>query len=643
MSEHQHILEQLNSNNTEEVREAAFAAGDLGLVEAVPVLAHHLYSVNLGVQEAAERAIRKIGGVSAVQAVIPLLRSDDAPVRNISMDILRKIGSDDLESLMTLLHDDDPDMRIFGSDILGACGKPAAVQPLCEALLRDPEVNVRYQAAVSLGNLEFCEAADCLNNALNDEEWVQFSVIEALTKIRAESSVNALVKALDRSSDLVASMIVDALGEMGNIKAVNLLLQRMDAAPGPLRNKIVKAVMQLLGGKLLNLLPDEEHQRFRKYLLLAVDDEEEDINDAAVVGLGFMGGEESTEAVMKVAVRLDPEQDQERLARAVESLSAIGPTAALERELHSDDDYRVLIAVEAIGGMENPAAVVPVLIALFWEKNRDVQRAFMDVLAKVCWVDDIHFFIDVLGKHMDGGVLKSALAFVGEKGRAAEVGETLFSMLEHPYDDVKEVALDACIAISGEQMVERFRELFTSADPLSRLMATYALGRMDFNGSIDLIKEALEDEVPDIRKVALEIVAETELDTALHLEMVMPRLYDESSEVRLALVELLGACTSFDVCNPLMQALKDTDDWVRMRAAEGLGKRRDAPALSALVEALEDESPMVVLKVIEALGNLGGKAAFGALLGMSGSESPEIQEAVEQAIAHLQVQEESMA
>lgn len=261
MSEEQHILEVLQSDDAEQVREAAYSAGELRLEAAVPHLVRHLQSQNIGVQEAVDNALRKIGGAAAVAGVIPLLRSDDAPIRNISMDILRDIGRDEFDALKQLLHDEDPDIRIFASDILGTSGSILAVPALCEALLRDPEVNVRYQAAVSLGTLAFPEAADCLNKAMQDEEWVQFSVIEALIKIRAESSVNALVKALDTTSDLVASMIVDALGEMGNLKAVPLLLKRIEKSPTPLRNKIVRAIVSILGKKSLSLLGEREQQR----------------------------------------------------------------------------------------------------------------------------------------------------------------------------------------------------------------------------------------------------------------------------------------------------------------------------------------------------------------------------------------------
>ena len=171
MGDHEELLNQLRSGDVELEREAAFAAGEGKVEEAVPLLARLVQSQNLGVQEAADRALRRIGGPAVVRAVAPLLRSDDPPSRNIAMDVMREVGDQDFPTLIDLLHDDDPDMRIFSSDILGSTGNLMAVSALCEALLKDPEVNVRYQAAVSLGALGRPEAAKCLNKALSDDEW----------------------------------------------------------------------------------------------------------------------------------------------------------------------------------------------------------------------------------------------------------------------------------------------------------------------------------------------------------------------------------------------------------------------------------------------------------------------------------------
>ena len=129
------LCRKLGGDDTDVLRDAAYEAGENGCVEAVGLLAGLLCSRNMGVQEAADRALRKIGGKEVVDAVKPLLRSDDAPTRNASMDILRAVGSQDFPTLIELLHDADPDIRIFASDILGSTDSRLAVAPLCEALL----------------------------------------------------------------------------------------------------------------------------------------------------------------------------------------------------------------------------------------------------------------------------------------------------------------------------------------------------------------------------------------------------------------------------------------------------------------------------------------------------------------------------
>ena len=70
---------------------------------------------------------------------------------------------------------------------------------------------------------------DALSRALEeDEEWVQFAVIEALLKIGDSSVINMMVETFDRSSEFVSAMVVDALGEMGEVRAIPLLLKRAE-------------------------------------------------------------------------------------------------------------------------------------------------------------------------------------------------------------------------------------------------------------------------------------------------------------------------------------------------------------------------------------------------------------------------------
>lgn len=629
------ILKDLKSDDNEIVREASFQAGEHNCVDAVPLLAELLKTNHLGLQEAADHALRHIGGKDTVQSVVPLLRSDEAPVRNLSMDILREVGAQDFPSLVALVHDEDPDVRIFAADILGSTNSFMAVEPLCDALLKDPEVNVRYQAAVSLGELSNPDAAKCLNLAMKDDEWVQYAVIEALAKIKHASSVEALVKALDRSSDLVASMIIDALSEVGNIKAVTMLLRHLDKSATALRNKIVKAIVNILGGKSLKLLSTSEKEKLREYMLVALKDEDEEVQDAAILGLGFVGGPKATRQVLKLAEELDPDRDSDRLATIVENLSNIGLNQSLIDAVNSESFKEASVAVEVLARLEG-SETSDVLIKAFPDRERDLKRAILASLVKVAGIEAKDFFIEVLENEQDGAMLKAALLFLGTELGLEEEGERIFALLSHPYDDVKEAALEACVSIGGEDMISRFVSLYSSDDPIDRLMAVYALGKLDPEGNLEIIQQALDDEVPDIRKVALEALSDCSIGNQ-NLSLIVSRLNDENRDVRLTVIELMGRCYSTEVADFVIQALDDDDDWVQIRAAEALGEKRENAALPKLISLLDAPNKLVVLKVIDALGKIGGTLAFQALLEISNSsEDSEVVQAAEDSIVKIQ-------
>ncbi len=633
------ILQGLRSDDNEVIRSSAFAAGDESLADAVDLLCAHVQSNNIGVQEAAEYALRKIRGTKTIQGMLPLLRSDDAPIRNIAMDVLREIGGDDISSIQPLLHDDDPDMRIFMSDILGCTGSRQAVPLLCDALLKDPEVNVRYQAAMSLGILGYPEAVDALRQAMHDEEWVQFSVVEALTKIRADATISALVQSLNASSELVASIIIDALGAMGNIKAVPLLFKSLESASLPLRHKTVKAIVQILGGRSLSLLSAKDQERFRVYLLDALDDEEEDIRKAALSGLAVMGDREATGAILQLAGRLDPDRDHDMIDAAIRSVAAIGYNDKFAEVLASSDEHMVQLAVEA-SALMNDHRCAEQIKAIFWNQGRDVQRSAAMQMAKIGDEHDIPFFLDILDRHEDGDVLKNALYFLGVRIKCTDAEDKIFSMLSHRFDDVKEAALEACITLRTPELNQRFKGLFHSDNALQRMMAVYAMGRFSAQGNLAELTEALEDESASVRQLAVEAFTQPGAPVKAHLKYLLPRLYDESKEVRASLVELLGQMGDADVVPHLLTALSDEDDWVRIRAVEALGLLKNEGAAPQLVQLLEVASPMLIFKIIDVLGKIGGNVSFRALLGMMDHEDPEIQHAAAEAVSKIKADQE---
>ncbi|SIN70525.1 HEAT repeat domain-containing protein [Halodesulfovibrio marinisediminis] len=637
MSECDKILNQLRSDDSESVRDAAFVAGTERIECAIPELIRHIQEGNLGVQEAADRALRVIRGEKAVQAVIPLLASEEAPVRNAAMDILREIAEDDLESVMSQLNSSDPDLRIFVSDILGSSNSLFAVAPLCDALLKDEEVNVRYQAAVSLGELGFSDAADSLINALEDEEWVQFSVIEALTKIGAAQTSGALVRALDGASPLVASMIVEALGEMGDLKIVPLLIEQMETAPAPLQNKICRAVVQLLGDKTLELLPADKREQFNKALLNALEDEDEQIQLAALRGLSTAKGDDATQKVMSTVATFNVDRDTDKLIAAVECLANIGCNNALLDVFLDDSELALRVAAEAVSRMSESEMkkAIPTIISVFNNKGLSVQSDLITVLAKAADSSEETFFQNVLKEQTDGLLLKKALFFLGENSNSPESAEMVFEMLSHESFDVKDAALEAAISMDNEILWSRFVSSVESEDSTERMMAVYALGKSMNDVHVGLLKEALSDPVVDVRLVALEGVIALTSEPEDLMEQVQELLHDSNKDVRLAVVDMIGKAQSEVYQHYLIEALTDEDDWVTVRAIEHLGALHNNEVVEPLLGVFATRSILVQHKVIKMLGKIGTERCFGALLTMMSHDDPEICEAAERAAEQI--------
>ena len=413
----------------------------------------------------------------------------------------------------------------------------------------------------------------------------------------------------------------------------------METSPTALRNKIVKAIVKILGAKLVNLLPKDARANFREYLLVALEDEEEEVQDAAINGLAVMGGDDAAAGIFSIAAKLDPDQEQDRLDHIISSLAQMGVTAVLKNALRNDDAHAAQLAVEVLARCTSPE-VESVLLNAFWQNPIAVQRAIVVILAQIAGRDSVDFFMDLIAKHNDGKVLKAAASFLGQKLHYAPAADILFELLDHQYDDVKEAGLDACVAIGGEEMQGRFRKLFSGIDPMKRLMAVYALGRIDASSNMDLLKTAMEDENPEIRKHALKAVASQCHDSSVWTELLAPRLFDENRDVRQTVVELMGDCFCPEIVPHLLSALNDEDDWVKVRALEVLGQRKIVEAIPAVMSQLENPNKLVAIRAIECLGAIGGTAAFQALLSISGGDDYELMDAAESAIARIQDEQE---
>lgn len=629
------ILQALASKDSMVVRQAAFEAANQGLKSALPLLVSLFESQSMGIIEAVEVAVRKIRGEEAVRLIIPVLRNEDATVRNIAMDILREIAEDDVQSMIDLVYDEDPDIRIFATDILGSIKNASVVQVLSEALIHDPEVNVRYQVAISLGEIKDPKCVEVLKQAIADEEWVQYAAIGALAKIRDTQSVDVLLQALDTVSPLVVSIIIEALGGISAVKAVPRLLEYLAKWDGPIRIKALKAIIQILGPNALSFLGAQQLTSFQEYMIEALKEKDEETLMVILSGLSSVGMDPAvTKAILDLGKRIDANVQLELLQKIIDTLKLIGYNEELENALSSDNEVVRRIAIETCGGLQGKGGRF-VLKRHFEQMNSEDKKHAINLMATNSDEHDIPFFVNHLEHSQEPEVICAALRFLGVKQKHVESASTMIKFLESEDQNIHDAALEACLALEDEETVLKITSYKDNERADLRKMAVYTMGYINAEFFFEDLAKAMDDSDSSVRKTAIEAIGYGLPESETKNKMLMFAMQDEDKEVRLNTVGIMSEQMNEELIPTLVTALSDTDDWVKMRALEVLGLYKIDSVVQTVIDMIPNSEKLVKLKIIETLALIGGDQAFQALLGLVDSDDSDIQHAAQVAMESI--------
>jgi HEAT repeat protein len=138
-------------------------------------------------REAIAMALVRTGGGQVVGALLPMLRSEDAGLRNTVIGILKELPADVAPHMESLLDDPDPDVRIFVVNVLEALRHPKVEDWLIAVIRVDPHVNVVATALDLLGEVGTEAALGALasvDKRFPDEPFVAFAIATAFKRIK---------------------------------------------------------------------------------------------------------------------------------------------------------------------------------------------------------------------------------------------------------------------------------------------------------------------------------------------------------------------------------------------------------------------------------------------------------------------------
>jgi HEAT repeat protein len=139
------------------------------------------------VREAMFTTLIEIGGNTVVKELIPLLRSEDAALRNSAVEALQQLPDAVSPYMATMLEDPDPDYRIFAVNVLANLRHPQTPVWLVQVVAQDADFNVCASAVdvlAEVGTPEAIPALNALPERFSDEPFMQFCVQAAIRRIQ---------------------------------------------------------------------------------------------------------------------------------------------------------------------------------------------------------------------------------------------------------------------------------------------------------------------------------------------------------------------------------------------------------------------------------------------------------------------------
>jgi HEAT repeat protein len=612
-------------------REAASMLAEIGGDESLDRLERLLRDRNSGVRDAAQNSIIILGGRTAISKMLPLLTIEDPGIRNAAIDILRKIGIDGTDILHDVAKDSNDNIRLFVLDILGSIGSHESLGTLIEGLY-DANPNVRNAAVISLGELGSEESFEHLKKLINDEEWIRFSVIEALARISHEGVVPFLLEELVRRSndEITMCAILETLGKIGSPDSVRPLIGMLEKADDYVEVSITQTLLKIMTPEDVESLVESDKKLIKNILEDHLQDADDEFLHDMLHTLSSIGDAGSAESIIGLASKVDPDSEPDKWEDVKEAIMRLCDAPLMVKFLDGEERIQMLAAdiLRRIGGAKEALEISKRIFAA----QGYVKRAMTDALADIGGPDARKTLLGLIHDD-DGHVVTSSLRALGENGNPSDIDE-IMGFLKHPYPDVSGVALEAIAMIGTEKAAACFLDLCRDEDPKVRIAGLAGLEKTASANLPQIATYMLKDLDWEVRMASARVIKEE--GVPIENDGLLVLLNDEHDEIRHLAIDIVGARKITPLRSFIEEAITAGEMWTSCHAIEALGQFKDDEARATLLAILKSSPDFLRISAVKALGGWEDESLVNELEVYMDDDNLDVARAVAEAVDKLQ-------
>lgn len=517
-----------------------------------------------------------------VDTLLGLLEGGSAWIREGALDLLRRLTVNDevLQLLFGALGSERlAERRNAARSALSALASPEAMHPdgpiqwLTERLQQDEDVDIRILCANALGESHNPRARIALESALDDPEPnVVAAAAEALGDLNDPRAVDSLVELARRGDFWTGNAAIASLGELGDVRAVPVLAELT-------RDRW----LAIEAARALGRVGDADALPALRSMLTQPPDQRREAMHAAAEIIsreGLAPPEWMREAARAEENRLIDDFAREGTLEQARLLGIAGSVAAADallEQMRVDPDGAAAVGLELIPGRVRTDAILQRLASA----SQDELPPLLILLPSLRTRPAVETVAELLAH--PGSEVKAAAADALGRADAEHTLEVLSILRARP-----EARLGVALAYGrlGSSRCTPLVEMLRDPDPAVRAAAAEGTGRCDFATVAELSSILRAETDLTAARALIKAIGQVGGDEAV--DVLAGVFNSGDAALRFDVVRALGCTATPTAYPLLLEALADEDPAIRTIALSALGELGDTRAAEPLARHIDD-------------------------------------------------------
>ena len=565
---------------------------------------------------------------NAVKKTSELLKIDSITVRIAAIEILKKIGYCSIETITGLLNDKNEDIRVYGCEILGSIKDKQATPYLIEKLY-DNDENVRNSACIALGEIGNEEAVDSLICSLKDNDWIKFSAINSLAKIKSMKVVKPLFDLFVNDNETISLASCDALIDMGNEKLIDEVLEIIKQWNKKKRRNYIKIIIEKENESIFHKLKNKIGDELFNPLLEVI----ESTNMKSLNNLKLLTNFKNITACRTILNSLaNNYQNEDEYNERLSLFGRLKDIWADNIKDLIDEDDKYLLPIVKVSGMENVKIDENILLPGYKRSSVDTKREIIKNIPDIVKNKGLSIIREAISDS-DGHVVGEAMVAIG-KMEIKEMENDIIRIAQKGFYDVRLKAIIALLKLDLNKTVELLKKFVFQGSNEDKKLYLAVAPMLRGEENLPLIEILLQLPDENIRKRTITVIGNF-LDDKRYMEIFEKLLTDKNVPHEALKIVKDKRLKIFKDRMLKIFLNKKNGVWTRYYALLALGSFEIPTFIDLFISGLCDKETLIKIGCLKALTCLKDKRAIPYIKPLIKNADKDIKSTAEQALSIL--------